>query len=82
MRTETRKNINQLFNQVEMHITLVKHYGYEYPSGQGEDYLWSQALCAAKALLDMLPPYPPWHTQDSDVWTAPDFWQHDMADSD
>ena len=71
IRNQTRRNIEAIHNQVEMHVTLVTHYQYAYPAGRGEEYLWG-----ARALLDMIPPYPIWYTEDTDGWNEPEFWAH------
>ena len=76
MRKQARRRIQAIHNQVEMHVTLVTHYGYAYPAGSGEEYLWGKALAASRALLDMIPPYPIWYTEDTDGWNEPEFWAH------
>ncbi len=47
---------------------------YDYPNSGGSEFMWDNALAAAKHMMDMIPPYPAWYSSECDDWHQPGYW--------
>mgnify|MGYP003684824451 CR=1 FL=1 len=74
VREEVQGDILKMFARVDTVCTWVRLQQFSFPNDEGEEFLWRNALTAARCMMEMIPPVPDGSDAGVEEWRESSFW--------